>query len=344
VKILAPGAPGEPVKEEVIAKADIDGMKTTDQSVMPEGVEKQMTDAEFRSLIWYVFNHPADVDRKVRIELAEGRLHVRARVGGAATPVELAQYQMNPALRPYLHPVRDPAGMVVLTDDKPSDHVHQHGIFTGLHKVNGVDFWHEKEGKQRFSRLLDVQSGADRAGWRSLTEWVGTAGAVVLHEEQQITVYAPDSPAYYVVDFEWTLRPVGKAITFGRYDYGGLSVRMKFDPKRQHLNSNGERGGATAGRQAAWCNVAMPFDGRYYGIAVLEHPSNLNHPNAWRVDGQGMINPCPSLSGDWSIDLGRERTFRYRLVVHQGAGSAELLEREHERFSAGAVRPAGPTR
>jgi putative membrane-bound dehydrogenase-like protein len=344
VKILAPGAPGEPIKEEVIGKADIEGMRVTDQSVMPEGVEKQMNDAEFRSLVWYVFNHPADKDRKVRIEVNEKNLVIRSTVPGAAAPVELAQYQMNPALRPYLHPVRDPAGMVVLTDDRPSDHPHQHGIFTGLHKVNGLDFWHEKEGKQRFSRLLDVQSGPDRAGWRSLTEWVGPGNTVVMQEEQQITVYAPDSPEYYVIDFDWLLRPAGKPITFGRYDYGGLSVRMKFDPKRQHLNAAGERGGQTSNKQAAWCNVAMPFDGKYFGIAILEHPGNLNYPNLWRVDGQGMINPCPSLTGDWSIAAGRERLFRYRLVVHRGAGTAEVINREHERFSAGSAPPPPATR
>src|SRR5215212_6004321 len=90
---------------------------------------------------------------RLKIERAEQRLSVRARVPGNEQWLDLATFVMDPQLRPYLHPVRDPSGRVVLTEDRPADHPWQHGIFTGFHKVNGLDFWTEKEGKQRFVRL-----------------------------------------------------------------------------------------------------------------------------------------------------------------------------------------------
>jgi putative heme-binding domain-containing protein len=41
-------------KLETIAKADIERMRTSEQSLMPEGLEKQMTDKEFRDLLTYL--------------------------------------------------------------------------------------------------------------------------------------------------------------------------------------------------------------------------------------------------------------------------------------------------
>ena len=80
--------------------------------------------------------------------------------------------------------------------------------------------------------------------------------------------------------------------------------------------------------------MSRQFAEKTYGIAVYDHPSNLGFPASWRVDAQGLINPSPSLQGDWSIEPGRERTFHYRLTVHEGAGDAQLLEPEFKSYSA----------
>ena len=54
VKLLSAGP-----KEEVIAKSDIASMRTTEMSVMPEGLE-QMPEADFRNLILFIFNAPTN--------------------------------------------------------------------------------------------------------------------------------------------------------------------------------------------------------------------------------------------------------------------------------------------
>ena len=54
VRLLAAGP-----KEEVIAKSEIAKMRTSELSLMPEGLE-QMPDADFRNLIWYILNPPQD--------------------------------------------------------------------------------------------------------------------------------------------------------------------------------------------------------------------------------------------------------------------------------------------
>ncbi|MDA1273476.1 MAG: c-type cytochrome [Verrucomicrobia bacterium] len=54
IRLLAAGP-----KEETIAKADIESMRVTELSVMPEGLE-QMPDEDFRNLIWFLLNPPED--------------------------------------------------------------------------------------------------------------------------------------------------------------------------------------------------------------------------------------------------------------------------------------------
>ena len=61
VKILSVGP-----KEEVVGKNDIAGLRVSEMSVMPEGLE-QLPDDEFRNLVWYIFSPPQD-NKAVSIE------------------------------------------------------------------------------------------------------------------------------------------------------------------------------------------------------------------------------------------------------------------------------------
>lgn len=54
VKLISAGP-----KEEVVAKSDIESLRVSQLSVMPEGLE-QMPDKDFRDLIWYILDPPGD--------------------------------------------------------------------------------------------------------------------------------------------------------------------------------------------------------------------------------------------------------------------------------------------
>ena len=149
---------------------------------------------------------PAASDARIRIERAKDHLGIKARPPGKEDWVDLATFVTDPASRPYLHPLRDATGHVVLTEDRPADHPWQHGIFTGFHRVNGVNYWKEDEGKQRFVKLLDLKESADRVSWRALVELVAPDGKVVIEEEDTITIHAPESADVYLIDFDLLLR------------------------------------------------------------------------------------------------------------------------------------------
>jgi len=285
---------------------------------------------------------------KLKLERGAKELRLLAQSAGSAAWFELLTHVLDPALRPYLHPVRDLSGHVVLTDNRPADHPWQHGIFTGFHRVNGFNYWKEDEGRQRFVKLLESNQSDSRVSWKSLTELVDPGGRVVLEEEQSVAVHAAREPGareqgsagiagFYFIDFDFLLRARSQDVTFGKFGVGGLAARMPWDqanPKQTHLNSNGLRGRECEQKRAQWCNVERLFGNETFGIAILDHPSNPNHPSGWRVDEQGLINPAVSMLGDWSLPAGSERKFRYRVLIYQRSASKEWLEEQFEKYAS----------
>jgi hypothetical protein len=265
---------------------------------------------------------------RIKVQRMDRRLVVRTQLPDMTTGSNSATYVMETNSRPYLHPLRDVGGHVVLTDDKPVDHPWQHGIFTGFHRVNGFNYWKEDEGRQRFVRLLGLKEESDHVTWRALTELVAPDGRVVLEEENAITVHAPESPDTYLIDFDLLVR-AKQDVNFGKFFVGGLAVRMPWDkanPRQTHLNSNGLRNRDCEQKRAAWCNVERSFGNETFGIAVLDHPTNPNHPSGWRVDEQGLINPNVAALSDWSLTASQSRQFRYRLVVYRGSATRAQLD------------------
>ncbi|WP_332914173.1 DUF6807 family protein [Algoriphagus boritolerans] len=48
--------------------------------------------------------------------------------------------------RPYIHPIQAPDGKGVLTEYSPGHHKHQTGLYWGLTRVNGRDYFHNPQG------------------------------------------------------------------------------------------------------------------------------------------------------------------------------------------------------
>jgi hypothetical protein len=244
--------------------------------------------------------------------------------------------------------VHGPGGGPVLTQDRPSDHPWQHGIFTGLHQVDGLDFWQEhrfpdKSGVVRFEELTQLRGDGSSVTWTGTATWLTRADAPVLHETQRWTVRR-GSADWYPIDLEWTIRGL-RDVALGEHFCGGLAVRLVYNEAHEIVNSEGHDRTAAPKQAAAWCDVSAPFDGSrswtgedimagaWHGVAVFDHPANFRYPNRWRVDQQGLINPSPSISGGWSIAQDDEARLRYRLIVHTGKADVTLLDRLHREFA-----------
>src|SRR5262249_2141545 len=93
-------------------------------------------------------------------------------------------------------------------------------------------------------------------------------------------------------------------------------------------------------QRAAWCTVERPFGSEPFGIAVFDHPANVNYPSSWRVDEQGLINPNLSAQGDWKLAAKQTQTFRYRLLVYRGSAKREQVAKRFETFRSASGRGA----
>ncbi len=280
--------------------------------------------------------------------VADGGLQLRAtmddsgdririhRVGSdqpIVTQVALADF------RPYLHPIVSPDGKGVLTEFSPDHHKHQTGLYWGFTRVNGRDYFHHPDGAywKRVSATL-LKAEAARAGdsvqWQTVYDMLDDKGHPILRESQIWTMR--DLGSQYVLDLDWT----GEAtvdITIGKYEYGGLFLRMPWKPgvKGQVINNARQVNQRAEGQRAVWTDVGIQVDGRddLAHIAIFDHPQNKGFPQPWRVDDQLGIGPVRARLGDWNIPMGQRELIKHQIVVSTGELNDVALTEQWSAFS-----------
>ncbi len=257
----------------------------------------------------------------------------------AASAEPIVTQHAKPDQRPFLHPLVAPDGKGVLTQNSPSHHPHQTGIYWGFTRVNGRDYFHHPKGDywRRVSlKVLRRESAGDKdyVQWQTVYDLLDEQGEPVLTETQVWTMRHEGDA--YVLDLQWTGAARTK-VTIGKYDYGGLFIRM---PWRQGMpaeviNAARHRGSDAEGKRAPWLDLGVQVDGRddLAHIAILDHPKNRGFPQAWRVDGQFGVGPALSRSGDWTIEKGEEAVLKFQLRVYTGATRDLNLTEAWSKFS-----------
>jgi len=236
--------------------------------------------------------------------------------------------------RPYLHPLLAPDGKGVLTEFSPSHHKHQTGVYVGILKVNGRDYFHNRDANYFRLKETSCKHGRNRASWTIVYDWLGATKEPVLTETQQWT--CTDHGKYYTLDLDWSAK-AAVPVTCEKYDYGGLFVRMPWTARTggEALNSEGKKNGAADTQKSKWVDIGMPIEGRddFGRIAVLDHKDNFGHPIPWRVDGQLGVGPARSRLGAWKIAAGETVQARYRLLVSTGKADAARVEASWADFT-----------
>lgn len=222
--------------------------------------------------------------------------------------------------RPYLHPLTAPDGKGVLTEYSPGHHKHQTGIYWGFTRVNGRDYFHNPGGDywKRSSAFVSEKEGGE-VGWQTVYDMLDEQGNTLLTETQKWKL--KEDSGRLVITLEW--RGDAKTdVTIGKYDYGGLFVRMPWKEgiEAEVVNSVRQKNKQAEGQQATWVDVGMQIEGRedWAHIAVFDHPENRGYPQHWRVDGQMGIGPAPSRENDIQIKSGASEVIRHQMVVYTG--------------------------
>ena len=183
--------------------------------------------------------------------------------------------------------------------------------------MNGVGFWTEglHNGKERDGAfhplpLAPPLVAGSRADWDVVTGWHSPDGRPMLTETQHWSL--EDRGDTLALDLEWELR-AATDLRFGKHSYGGLFLRMPWRAATgaDLLSSEGAVSPDEAeGKRARWIALAMPIPGRASGaagIAILDHPSNPEHPAPWRVDDNYGIVPSRCIAGEWRLSREESR-------------------------------------
>ena len=254
----------------------------------------------------------------LKARLSEAGDEIRVFRPGNTTP--LVTQMARPDFRPYLHPISAPDGKGVLTEASPSHHRHQTGLYWGFTRLNGRDYFHHPEGDywKRVS-LAVVTADGDAVQWQTVYDLLDESGNAILRESQIWT--ARDQGDSFSVDLEWT----GTAqvdVTIGKYDYGGLFLRMPWVPgiNGKVITATREANQQAEGKRAVWLDIGLHVEGRddLAHLTIMDHPQNKGYPQPWRVDGQFGVGPVRARLGDWSIAKGQSETVRHRILAWTG--------------------------
>jgi putative membrane-bound dehydrogenase-like protein len=237
---------------------------------------------------------------------------------GGTTPI-LTQ-NAGAESRPYLHPLVAPDGKGVLTEFSPGHHRHQTGIYWGLTRLNGRDYFHNPgPGYWRRVSSRALVSEGEEVKWMTEYQLLDDTGGPVMLETQLWSLR--DSGSRYLLELEWT----GEALTdltISEHAYGGLFVRMPWRPGMEGavVNSNRQRNERANGQRAVWVDIGLQVAGRddLAHLALFDHPLNKGYPLPWRVDGQLGVGPSRAALGDWKIVRGEKASFRHQLLAYTG--------------------------
>lgn len=244
--------------------------------------------------------------------------------------------------RPFVWPVAAPGGLAVTRDHpmgardgEQHDHPHHQSLWFAHGSVNGFDFWHGKQHRERIVHEATSRRyrGAGVVDVESDYRWLVDDGDVVLRERRLLRFAERDD--HRTIDAVVTLRATEGDVTFGDTKEGTFAMRLHPALRVQGAvaagsltNSEGDAGKAAWGKRARWLHSAGPVDGEQVGVAIFDHPDNLRHPTWWHARTYGLVaaNPFgvhdferqPKGTGDHVLKRGEELTLRYRVVVHRG--------------------------
>ncbi|MEM9282614.1 MAG: PmoA family protein [Verrucomicrobiota bacterium] len=274
--------------------------------------------------------------------------------------------------KPFFYPVIGPTGenmtrhwpMKEGFDDEADDHIHHRGMWYGLGKVNGLDFWHfpgdekKREGRQfgviRHKGMNGVSMSKDdlvlklRSEWKSYNEpekrilsdqrefrfFYRKDGALVIDATFKLIADAGDVKIQDDKEGAWSIRTIPTLRLEGEHAKG------------QIVNSEGITNREAWGKRANWVDYyGVDRRGNAVGIAILDHPSNFRHPTWWHARHYGLFTANPfgqgnfeedaeESAGDYVIENGKSLTFRYRTIFHEGDAESANIAQAFEDFSA----------
>ncbi len=234
-----------------------------------------------------------------------------------------------------------------ITDDSPPDHIWHRSLWYACGDVNGVDFYLENggEGRTVHERFSDVFSGPVFGGFRQKLNWITPDGKTLVRDERRFVIYRRKG-LERIFDIEAAFTAADVPATFGQTNENALPlIRVndmidEWDGGRITLEGGIIGGTDGVGKRARWADYSGPLirkpgkEPQWWGIAMLDHPGNRNHPNAWFARSYGPLGTnLPFFDGPLTLQPGETWKLRHRIVVHEGEADVPALETHWQTFA-----------
>jgi len=244
----------------------------------------------------------------------------------------------------YIHPLYSLKGKV-LTEDFPSDHPHQRGIFWAWHQVwineqKIGDPWDIKHFEQSIEEVEFMKQGNGNALLRTEVNWLSDLwrkdGKEVpyLKERTSITVW-PKTGQYRKIDVVIRLLALEEGLKLGGSEneagYGGFSVRMILPDDVVFSGPEGiVKPAENAVQSCGFIDVSGSFesDNKAGGIVIVDHPDNPGYPQSWILrDKNSMQNAVWPGREAIAISTTEPLTLKYTLIVYTGKMNNRKIEK-----------------
>ena len=220
-----------------------------------------------------------------------------------------------------------------ISQDAPPDHVWHRSLWYACGDLNGVDFYLEEGGEGRIvhQEFAAVFSGPLFGGFRERLLWIAPDGRKLLSDERTFVLYRVKGLAR-LFDLEAAFTALDEPVTFGQTIENALPLLRVADLIDEWDGgsitlADGTAGGREAfGKRAPWADYSGPLvrkpgrEPEWWGIAMLDHPSNRNHPSAWFARSFGTLGPnLPLFDGPLTLKPGETWRLRHRFYIHPGS-------------------------
>ena len=288
----------------------------------------------FLTLLSLLLNFSAaTIEAKNTLSIKKNNDNLEVFLNGVSEPLIIQN--AKDGFRPYLHPIKGPNGNGVFTQYSPGHHKHQTGLYWGLTRVNGRDYFHNRSSKYWRKKSSNIiNNSGDNVVWETIYEMLNNEGEALMTETQSWSM-SVSKRGEIILDLVWK-GYANEKITVSKYNYGGLFLRMpwKRNIKAETINSEGDKNQTGEGKSANWIDLGMEISGldELGRIVIYDHPSNDGFPNQWRIDGQFGIGPASARRGDWEIKKGDHKIFKHRLIVYSGKHDKPLVNQQWKEW------------
>ncbi len=255
--------------------------------------------------------------------------------------------------RPFFYPVVGASGESLTRMGHPGapNHDHHRSLWFAHNDLMGHDFWSENTTcRIEQQEWFCYEDGDEEARMAVGLRWVdGHDPKPLLRHELYVSIIPGKESGEFCLELQSNLIADADGIEFRKNNFGILGIRVAksistYFGGGKLTGSDGREGEpATFGEPNRWVDYSGPVlpagatEPFMEGLALIDHPTNPQHPARWHTRADGWFGPSLSRMDAVLLQKDQPLIVRYLLYVHRGSVNPSAV---NEIANAFAAKPA----